>query len=171
MKNLLHQSLGCLLILAGAMAVTPARAADGEVSSPSKRQEVLDQAKKVLGPREIPTAGPDPFHSESFRELVDGADHPAGTATGVEPDANAAKPAGPLSARDRLRAIAEGLKPSGSFVMGGKPTLVFGQKLVRAGGFLTVTFEGTDYTVEISAIELPNFTLRLNREEFTRPIK
>ena len=34
-----------------------------------------------------------------------------------------------------------------------------------------ITFEGTEYTVEVTAIENNNFTLRLNREEFTRPIK
>jgi hypothetical protein len=48
---------------------------------------------------------------------------------------------------------------------------VFGQKRVKAGGFLTITFEGNEYTLEIASIERPNFTLRLNREEFTRPIK
>jgi len=49
--------------------------------------------------------------------------------------------------------------------------LVFGQKRVKAGGLLTITFEGNEYTLEIVSIAPPNFTLRLNREEFTRPIK
>jgi hypothetical protein len=70
-----------------------------------------------------------------------------------------------------LQAIGASLKPSGSVTLGGEPTLIFGEKRVKAGGFLTITFEGSEYTLEIVSIDRPNFTLRLNREEFTRPIK
>ena len=77
----------------------------------------------------------------------------------------------PKTDRDILQAIAASLKPTGNFVLSGQPTLVFGQKRVKAGGLVTITFEGTEYTLEITAIERTSFTLRLNREEFTRPIK
>ena len=75
------------------------------------------------------------------------------------------------SERQILQAIATSLKPTGNFIVSGEHTLIFGQKRVKAGGFLTITFEGTEYTLEITAIERTSFTLRLNREEFTRPIK
>ena len=92
-----------------------------------------------------------------------------------EPDATKKEAPGPTSGRrtdhDILVAIAANLKPSGFFVLGDEPTLVFGQKRVKAGGTVSIRFEDTDYTLEIVSIELPNFTLRLNREEFTRPIK
>jgi hypothetical protein len=80
-------------------------------------------------------------------------------------------PAGPRSDREILAAIAVNLRPSGNFVLGGQQTLIFGQKRVKAGMPLTINFEGTEYTLEITAIDRANFTLRLNREEITRPIK
>lgn len=77
----------------------------------------------------------------------------------------------PKGPRGLLESIAASLKPSGYFVIGGQPTLVFGQKRVKAGGTLTINFEGREYTLEVVALDRTNFTLRLDREEFTRPIK
>ena len=70
-----------------------------------------------------------------------------------------------------VRAIATSLKPSGYIVLGGQPSVSFGQKRVKAGGILTITFEGNQYTLEVVSIDRTNFTLRLNREEFTRTLK
>lgn len=163
MNNLLRL---LLVVLAGGTVFTPARAAEGEILSPAVRQQALDNAKKLLAPREIVTVSADPFHSESYDELVKGP----GATTPSGP-ADTPTPTGPRTGRDQLQAIAAGLKPSGYIVLGGQPTLLFGQKRVKAGGSVTITFEGTTYTVEITSIVSPNFTLRLNREEFTRPIK
>ena len=170
MKIPVYSSMRLLAILAGGLGLTLAHAAEGDVQSPTKRQEVVDKAKKLLATREIPAAAADPFHSEAFNEIVAGVGRgPAVTTSSGE--AEPAKQAGPRTGRDQLKAIAEGLKPSGYIVLSGQPTLLFGQKRVKAGGFVTITFEGTEYTVEITSIDRPNFTLRLNREEFTRPIK
>jgi hypothetical protein len=141
--------------------------AEDDVSNPTKRIEGLAQAKALLTTKEAAVSVKDPFHSEAFGEAL-GA---AGSKGGTTPTTTQAAPAGPRSNRDLLQAIAAGLKPSGFFVLSGEPTLVFGQKRVKAGGVLTIHFEGADYTLEIVSIERPNFTLRLNREEFTRPIK
>jgi hypothetical protein len=78
---------------------------------------------------------------------------------------------GPRSDHDILAGIASGLTPTGIFVLDGQRTLVFGQKRVKAGTTLTINFEGGEYIVEVTAIDHTSFTLRLNREEFTRPIK
>ncbi len=170
MKTPIQKTLQCLLALAGGLffALAPA-AENGEVMSPTKRQLSLDQAKKLLTIREVSPAAADhdPFHSAAFAELV-------GTAVHATPSGDTAAshvPSGPRSNHELLQAIAASLKPSGNFVLGGQQTLVFGQKRVKAGGTLTITFEGSEYTLEIAAIERTNFTLRLNREEFTRPIK
>jgi len=154
-----------LIMVTGSLA-SQASADAVAVSSPVKRQEVLEKAKKFLAVRDVPAVSVDPFHSEKFSELVLGAGRVSGTPAPVGPIAPA-----PRTERDILQAIATSLKPSGNFVLSGQPTLVFGQKRVKAGGFLTITFEGTEYTLEITAIERTSFTLRLNREEFTRPIK
>ncbi len=174
MKIEFNKSSWLILAMAGALAGPSARAAEASnVLSPTKRQEALDQAKQLLAPREAKPPAADPFHSEAFNELVGVAARTPGPAVAAG-DGQAKTPAvttGPRSAHDLLQAIAAGLKPSGSFVMGGQPHLLFGQKRVKAGGFVTINFEGAEYTVEIASINAPNFTLRLNREEFTRPIK
>ena len=57
-----------------------------------------------------------------------------------------------------LQAIAASLKPSGYIVLGGQPSISFGQKRVKAGGVLTITFEGNQYTLEIVSIDRTTFT-------------
>ncbi len=128
------------------------------VSNPAKRTETLENAKGLLTEKTPAISPKNPFNPEGFGE---GAD------TGPITPAVA----GPRSTRELLQAIGTSMKPSGFFVLGGEPTLVFGQKRVKAGGVLTITFEGNEYTLEIVSITPPHFTLRLNREEFTRPIK
>jgi hypothetical protein len=159
-------------VLAG---FTLSRAADpASVLTPLKRQEILDQATKLLAHRESAAVTNDPFHPAGFEELVaESNPRPTGTAaTNAGPkETTASQPVGPRNDHDLLQAIGSGLKPSGFFVLGGAPTLVFGQKRVKAGGNLTITFEGTEYTLVVTTITPPNFTLRLNREEFTRTIK
>ncbi|WP_438480108.1 hypothetical protein [Oleiharenicola lentus] len=136
--------------------------AEAQVVNPSVRQTALDRAKRMLSPREIVVPATSPFHSDAFNELVGLVDKPVVATAG---------PAAPRNNRELLQAIASGLKPSGYFVISGAPTLVFGQKRVKAGGLLTINFEGTEYTLEILSVDRTNFTVRLNRDEFTRPIK
>jgi hypothetical protein len=175
MSNLSPSLSRRLVLLAALAGITLARAAEadpaGSVLSPQKRQEVIDQAAKLLAAREISAVASNPFHPAGFDELVAGLDRPAGSTTGGTAGDTSAQATGPRTGKDLLQAIGAGLKPSGFFVLGGQPTLIFGQKRVKAGGTLTITFEGTQYTLEITTITPPNFTLRLNREEFTRTIK
>lgn len=151
--------------------VASLRAADevpSSVDSPAKRQESLEKAKALLAGQafSVPADVVNPFNPAAFAEVTGAARHVPGTTPTETPVA------GPRSDREILQAIAAGLKPSGAFGLSGQPTtLVFGQKRVKAGGTVTITFEGTEYTLEITSIDRPNFTLRLNREEFTRPIK
>jgi hypothetical protein len=150
------------------LGVISAPAADESVLSPAKRTEVIAQAKALLSAKAKAPEVKDPFHSAAYNETL-----AANSGRSVGPtDAPVARPtSGPRSERDILQAIAANLKPSGFFILGGEPTLVFGQKRVKAGGTISIRFEDTDYTLEVASIERPNFTLRLNREEFTRPIK
>ncbi|HWA25615.1 MAG TPA: hypothetical protein VG734_08145 [Lacunisphaera sp.] len=159
------------LLIAALVAAGTARAADEAVISPTKRQEVLALAKSLLTTAAPVTMAKDPFHSEAYAETLAGATTTPGTTqTSPTPEVT---PAGPRNPRELLQAIATSpsLKPTAVFALRDGPMLVFGQKRVKAGGTLTITFEGTEYTLEIVSIAPPNFTLRLNREEFTRPIK
>lgn len=165
----LFRSLGFILVLSVAARLAAADAP--AVPSPAKRNSSLDLAKKFLSLADnpLPVALVDPFHPPAFAEAVSGV--PAAPAVGAPGGETSAVAAGPRTDHSVLKSIAAALKPSGFFVIGGQPTLVFGQKKVKAGSFLTLTFEGNSYTLEIAAVDLQTFTLRLNREEFTRPIR
>ncbi len=174
--NVRHLALLVATAVAASAADVPA------VIAPTARAAGVTRAKTLLAPRDAaaPADLKDPFYSEAFATAAanagtatpaaGGATASAGGSAGAK-GATVARPAGPRSARDLIEAIAAGLKPSGSLVLRGEPVLLFGQKRVKAGDALTITFEGTEYTVVITAIKAPNFTFRLNNEEFTRPIK
>ena len=175
MKKPNHHMIRLFVLFAVLAGFSLARAAEsdaaGSVASPGKRQDDIDLAKKLLASREMPVVTNDPFNPEGFAELVASMGRPAGSIAGTSGEAAPAQPSGPRNDRELLESIGAGLKPSGFFILGGQPTLVFGQKRVKAGGSLTINFEGTEYSLEITSIAPPNFTLRLNREEFTRTIK
>ncbi len=161
-------------IIGALIGLTVVASAADAVTSPVKRQQSVDRAKAFVAPREIPAVSVDPFYSPAFTEAVAAVGRvsnvPAQTGNPANP-ATPAAPAGPRNDRELLQAIAGSIKPGGSMVIGGQPTLLFGQKRVKAGGVLTITFEGNQYTLEVVSIDRTNFTLRLNREEFTRSIK
>ena len=133
------------------------------VSKPDARQMALSAAEEVLAikPPSVPADVIDPFNSAAFNEAM-GLGRPA---------SGEAVKSGPRTDREILSAIAAVLKPTGNFIIGGEQTLIFGQKRVKAGMPLTINFEGTEYTLEMAAIDRTSFTLRLNREELSRPIK
>jgi len=169
----------CLGILA--VVLTGASLASGQaVMAAAKRQEALDRGKALVAPREMTPVAVDPFYPAAFTEAVaamgrvsSGGNNtttpatqtPGGTTEPVRPQT------GPRTDRELLQAIAQSLKPSGFIVLGNVPSLSFGQKRVKAGETLTITFEGNQYTLEVVSIDRTNFTLRLNREEFTRTLK
>lgn len=70
-----------------------------------------------------------------------------------------------------LEAIAPRVNPTGSVRIGGVDYLLFGQKRLKVGEMLTITYEGSVYMIEITSIERNNFRIRLNSEELVRPIK
>ena len=161
-----YRHIGFLLFFVGVIQLSAAEVA--AVISPAKRQASLDAARKILSQVQpkVPSNLIDPFNPTAFAATISGVPLPS-VGGGDTPTA----PAGPRSEQSILQAIAKGLKPSGYFVIDGQPILVFGQKKVKAGSFLSLTFEGNPYTLEIAAIDHNSFTLRLNREEFTRPIR
>lgn len=166
--NSTRVSCAALFLLAGM-----AWAAEKTVLTPVTRQAALERGKTLVAVREVTPVTADPFNPAAFAETVAALGRVStGTNTtttgGENPNPN---PTGPRSNRDLLQAIAQGLKPSGYIVLGGTPSISFGQKRVKAGGVLTITFEGNQYTLEVTNIDRTNFTLRLNREEFTRTIK
>jgi hypothetical protein len=169
MKTNLIRVTCAALLMAGGLGMASANT----VLSPAKRQAALERGKSLLASQEIVPLAVNPFYPEAFAETVAGLGRSSGTTTATTGggDTTAQVPTGPRGDRELLEAIAKSLKPSGYIVLGGQASLSFGQKRVKAGGILTITFEGSQYTLEITSIDRTNFTLRLNREEFTRTIK
>jgi hypothetical protein len=100
--------------------------------------------------------------------------NPAGFGMTARP-AEAAAASGPPSRafgdHEILAALASRVLPKGTLGQGSNQLLSFGKKNLRVGDQLTVNYEGQDYTLELVAFDRTNFTLRLNHEEITRPIK
>lgn len=155
-----------ILVLAAAASLVVARADEDGVLSPSKRQEALDKGKQLLATKEITAPEADPFY---YAEL--GAKNEKAPPSEItKPAAGIKKSSGPLTGRAKLQSVAMGLKPT-FFMRGGEPTLLIGAKKISTGGIMTVTVEGVKYNLEIVSISPPNFTLLLNHEQFTRPLK
>jgi len=166
MTSSLYNLSRWLLVVAGAASLTVAQAADGSILTPSKRQEALDKAKQLLASREIPAPEADPFY---HAELVANPEK-AANLSGAKTAEATYQASAPLLGRAKLQAVVAGLKPT-FFMRGGQPTFLFGSKKISIGGIMTLTVERVEYTLEIVSVTPPNFTLRLNREQFTRPIK
>jgi hypothetical protein len=160
--NLKHLLLSATLVATATAANVP------PVVPPQRRAMALEAAQKILAEREaaLPANAPNPFNSSAFAQAT--GSRPSQGDTTPTPEV---RPSGPRTDRQLLAAIAAELTPNGFTVFRGTPFLTFGQKRVKAGDPLTITFEGTEYTLEIVSIDPKHFTLRLNREEFTRPIK
>lgn len=76
----------------------------------------------------------------------------------------------PANDSELLEKIAERVIPSGTITLNGEAFLIFGQRKLRTGDRLTVTYSEKDYDVELTSIERFTFKLRLNRAEITRRI-
>lgn len=141
------------------------KAPESDIASIENRRVTVDMAAG-LAKQESPTALPEelplPFNPQGFNRVV--REEPR-----TEPGA---RPAPRISGdREILITIASRVLPTGTFSLGGERFLQFSKKRLKVGDKLTVTHEGQDYTLELTAIDATNFTLRLNREEITRPIK
>lgn len=139
------------------------------VFSPTVRHNALERARSLVAAKDSRGADKlkDPFNPEIVVEESQEQVAPGHQGTGG--DRAAGQRQGPRTDRELLAAIAAGLTPRGNIVINGEQTLTFGQKRVKAGSTLTVTFEGVEYVLQVTAITRTSFTLRLNREEFTRP--
>jgi hypothetical protein len=162
------------LIASGLVLVSGAGlfAQKSDLVTPQKRDETVALAAKLLTPRELaalPASPVVPFNPPGF-EQPDPEELKALLAAAAAANASNT-PVRAAGDRGILESLAERLAPSGTAEIGGESILLFGQKRLKVGDRLTITFEGVDYDLDITAIGRTTFTLRLNREEITRPIK
>jgi hypothetical protein len=160
--------LSSLLLTAAAFALsTDVLAQRSDLLPVQRRAASVDLAARIVEPRSapaLPATLNNPFAPEGF-DLPDGAE-----AGGPGSGPGAAR-AAVRTLRDTLEVIAANITPTGTISRRGEPILLFGSKQVRVGEELTVTYEGTTYVLTVTAIQSTNFTVRLNNDELTRPIK
>lgn len=161
-----------ILIFLGLGTMVPtAWPQSADVFPPVRRDATLKLAREILAPRVFsvkPTEVVSPFAPPAF-------DQPDPEEQRAQREAAAAAAAAGVVARpagDRgvLEKLAEMIVPSGIVRLGGREILLFGQKKLKVGDRLTITFEGTNYDLDITAIGANTFTLRYNQVEITRPI-
>ncbi|MEO7412738.1 MAG: hypothetical protein ABIZ81_05215 [Opitutaceae bacterium] len=144
-----------------------AYAAASEITSTDKRRRVVETATKLATPG-LAAPLPDdlalPFSPPGFG-LSDADERAAAAAAN-------GKSAGPkaLSDREVLEQIASQIPPSGTIFVGDEARLIFRNNSVKIGAHFTVNLNGQPYDLELIKIDRTTFTLRLNREEITRPI-
>jgi hypothetical protein len=155
MKTYLKQIFALLVILSVLVKAESALAAD--IATPQKRATVVDTAERLAKPATDDLTAPADIRNP-FNPATEGK---------VEAVLNR-----PASDKELLSLLADQLKPMG--VMGREDSLVLllkGQKGVKVGDKLTLSFDGTPYTVEVIEVHKNSFSLRFNQAEIIRPIK
>ncbi len=159
-------------LLIGAALLLGAAAAQAQRSDlfPVQRRAVsVDLAARIVEPRSAPALPPtvnNPFAPQGFDQDDGSEGAPAASGSSQA----GARPAA-RTGRDTLEVIAANITPTGTISRRGEPILLFGSKQVRVGEELTVTYEGTTHVLTVTAIQSTSFTVRLNNDELTRPIK
>lgn len=158
-----HPILFTFFLLTG--AVSAMGQAKVDIVSPQVRMNSINRIKTLLTTKVIEDSPEDLAKSNPFNPL-----QPVDPVAAVEPTA-ALTSMGPGGDQEKLQKIANGVIPTGTMKLGDTPILLFGQKKFKVGDTLPIIFEGASYELHITAIERISFTLRLNNEEITRPIK
>jgi len=156
MKPFLRYNILICLGLVG--ATMPARA-KSDLATPDQRRDVVNQAAALMQPEPpvpLPADLKNPFAPAAAQQAK---------------DANQGKKATITGDREILAAIASHIIPSGVMqAQDGQLILLLREKKLKVGDYLTITFEGTDYMVELASIDHSSFTLRLNKEAITQPL-
>lgn len=153
-----------ILILAGFLPLPLLAAPAADVLPPARRLATVELAGKLLNPesvRDPKAAAVNPFTLNGSR---------AQDAAESEENQAAARAAMMASNRTLLAGLAEQLEPKGTFVLGGEPIILLGQKKLKVGETYPITFEGAVYELQITSIETTRFSVRYKNEEITRPI-
>jgi hypothetical protein len=149
-------SPGCyILSVLGLSFLAATTAASSDLATPAQRHESVDHAMALVLP--VP---PEPLPVDLKNPFILSRDSSKSNDTTKQISSD----------HEVLEAVAPHIVPSGVVQVGDSPILLLGEKKLKVGDYLTITFEGNEYMVELSSISHSSFTLRLNKEEITQPI-
>lgn len=152
-----------VVLFAGFAGASSVHAQRSDILPPARRAASLEKAAKLLEQPVVPAVLPtikNPFAPPDF-DRVDPVEEPP--VAGVAPRAR--------TAREVLEMIAASINPTGTMFMREEPILVFSNGHRRVGDRITASVDGVQYSVIISGIDRTSYTLRLNNEQISRPIK
>lgn len=147
-----------LIFVSGSLS--SAQVVRSDIPAPVVRSNIISKATALLERRKhlsetIPTTAHNPFNPLAS-DIVET----------VAPRSRI-----PSSGKELVALLAGLVAPTGSAERDGQRFLLFGQRKVKVGEGIPITFENTQFELEVTAIEGGTFTVRLNQDEFTRPIK
>lgn len=176
----------CRFMLIGwvsGVAAFAANAPVADVAPIAKRRPAVELAQRLATVTPPAPLSPDvvlPFNPVAFGQPDPEEQRAIEQALANQQAAKEAPSGGPPGApargatdREQLAAIASKILPKGSVLVGKdkEPNLVIGNRFYKIGSKFTVAYSGVDYVLELTAIDSTTFTLRLNGEAITRPIK
>lgn len=159
------------VLIAGALLASSVFAVTADIAGPVARKNAVTTAQKLAAETPmgaLPAQLVNPFNPAAFGEPD--PEEQAAIAAAKAAEAAAVAKTRPATDVDLLQQLAEKVNPSGIVSMNGEPLLIFGQKKLRVGDSLTVSYEGKDYKVELTGIQRSTFSLRFNHAELTRRI-
>lgn len=169
MKNLKLSITLTATVLAGTAFLS------AQVSSVEDREALLERVERFEVKPLDDIAGQffhiaDPFYAfealeEQLAEAAAEAETIAGSATEMSEAGSG------ISDRELLETLAERIHPSGVMEFGSTAHLIFGQRRVRAGEFISVRYQENDYRLEIVEVGSRTFKLRLNEEVISKRIQ
>jgi len=152
----MNSSLKQTLSFSGLTLLSLSVLAKSDLTTPEQRRDSVNRAMALTQP-----APPVPFPADGRNPFLPPQEKRAATQTKRALSGD----------REILTAIAGRIVPSGVMQdLDGHPILLLREKKLKVGDYLTITFEGTDYMIELAAIDHSSFTLRLNKEEITQPL-
>jgi hypothetical protein len=156
-----HRRLFCFALMLGvSVATTATLRAQADLISPKLREKVVADAVRVAETRNtsvpLPSPLPNPFIPKE-RDLP--KEQPAFV------------PSAPSAAEPTLAILAARIPSTGTVSIGGEPLLLLGQKRLKVGDTITISFEGQTYELSIAAVTSTSFTVKRGENIYTRPVR
>ncbi len=162
---MIHRSLIHLLTLPVAfISLGSAARAQSDLVAPDIRGKVVADAIRIAemrgGAVTVPETLPNPFVPKTSQ-----VEAPPDV---VAPPVDIA-PA--LGGAELLATLAARVPATGTVNLGGEPMLLLGQKRLKVGDTVTISFEGQGYELSIAAVTSTSFTVKRGENIYTRPVR